>query len=211
MICQAHKPKAELRPIRPSDIPEVVDIHFRNLSPNTDRRFHERALYPTICHPASTGFGFVQIRDAKVVGYVVGMLDTSAWRWTLVRTRALECLLAATRLCLSKWGAFFRAVKRARYLMTNSSKKPVGHLFALAIDEAYHGLGFGVKLVQAFLDYCHLHGIIRLRWMSPKANRAVRMIALHFGGHIEKELIVSRETHVVYCFDFDKAEETDKE
>ncbi len=78
MIGQAHKPKAELRPIRPSDIPEVVDIHFRNLSPNTDRRFHERALYPTICHPASTGFGFVQVRDGKVVGFIVGMLDTSA-------------------------------------------------------------------------------------------------------------------------------------
>ncbi len=211
MIGQAHKPKAELRPFRPADIPEVVNLHLSILPANTGRRFHERALYPTICHSASTGYGFVQVRDAKVVGYVVGVLDTSAWRWTLVRTRALECLLAATRLCLSKWGAFFRAVKRARYLMTNSSKKPVGHLFALAIDEAYQGRGLGVKLVQAFLDYCHLHGITRLRWKSPKANRAVRRIALHFGGRVEKELNVSGETHVVYCFDFDKAEETDKE
>ena len=211
MIGQAHKPEAELRPIRPSDIPEVVDIHFRNLSANTGRRFHERALYPTIYHSASTGFGFVQVRDGKVVGFIVGLLDTSAWRWTLVRTRALECLLAAARLCLSKWGAFFRAVKRARRFMTNPSAKTEGHIFAVAIDEAYQGRGLGVKLVQAFLDYCHLHWITRLRWKSPKANRAVRRIALHFGGRVEKELNVSGETHVVFCFDFDKAEEADEE
>ena len=211
MIGQAHKPKAELRPIRPADIPEIVDIHFRNLSPNTGRRFHERALYPTICHSASTGFGFVQVRDGKVVGFIVGMLDTSAWRWALARTRALECLLAAFRLCLSEWGTFLKAVKEARHLMTTSSKKPEGHLFAVAVDEAYQGLGLGVKLVQAFLDYCHLHGITRLRWKSRKANRAVRKIVLHFGGRVEKELNVSGETHVIYCLDFDKAEVADGE
>ena len=105
-----------------------------------------------MCHLASTGFGFVQVRDGKVVGIIVGMLDTSTWRWTLARTRALECLLAAYRLGLSEWGTFLKAVERARRFMTNPSAKTEGHIFAVAIDEAYQGLGIGVKLVQAFLD-----------------------------------------------------------
>ena len=141
-----------LRPFHPADIPEVVNLHLGILSANSGRGFHKRALYPTMCHLASTGFGFVQVRDGKVLGIIVGMLDTSTWRWTLARTRALECLLAAYRLGLSEWGTFLKAVERARRFMTNPSAKTEGHIFAVAIDEAYQGLGIGVKLVQAFLD-----------------------------------------------------------
>ena len=204
MIGQAHKPKTELRPFRPADIPEVVDLHLSILPANSGRRFHERALYPTMCHPASTGFGFVQVHDGKVVGFIAGMLDTSAWRWTLVRTQALECLLSAARLMLKEWGAFRKAVKWARRFMTNLSAKPEGHIFAMAIDKAYRSRGLGLQLFQASLDYCRSHGMARLWTYTPKANAAFLRLAMHWGFRHHGELRMGGETHAVLCLDFDK-------
>ena len=194
-----------LRPFHPADIPEVVNLHLSILPANTGRRFHERALYPTMCHPASTGYGFVQVRDGKVVGFIVGIQDTSAWRWTLVRTQGLECLLAAARLMLKEWGAFRKAVKWARRFMTNPSAKPEGHIFALAIDKAYQSRGLGLQLLQAFLDYCRSHGMARLWTYTPKANAALLRLMTHCGFRHHRELSVGGETHVVLCLDFDKS------
>ena len=188
-----------------------MDIHFRNLSTNTGRRFHERALYPTICHSASTGFGYVQVRNGKVVGFIVGMLDASAWFRALVRTHWRECLLATARLMLKEWGAFRKAVKWARRFMTNQSAKPEGHIFAVAIDKAYRSRGLGLQLLQAFLDYCRSHGMGRLWTYTPKANAAFLRLAMHCGFRHHGELSMGGETHVVLCFDFDKAEEADGE
>ena len=211
MIGQAHKPKAELRPFRPADIPEVVNLHLSILPANTGRRFHERALYPTICHSASTGYGFVQVRDGKVVGFIVGIQDTSAWRWTLVRTQGLECLLAAARLMLKECGAFRKAVKWARRFMTNPSAKPEGHIFAVAIDKPYRSRGLGLQLLQAFLDYCRFHGMARLWSMTPKANAAYRRLVTNCGFRYHGELSIGGESYVVNCLDFDKSEEADGE
>ena len=208
---QAQRPMAELRPFRPADIPEVVDLHLSTIGANSGRRFLERAIYPTLLHPASTGFGFVGVHDGKVVGFIVGMLDTSAWRRTLVRTRATECLLTAAQLCLRGWSVLIQAVNTGRYFSANSSSKPEGHVFALAIDGAYQDGGLGVKLVQAFLDYSRSHGTTRLWTKTPKANRAVQRICRYVGARVHGELNMSGETHVVYVLDFDKAEEADKE
>ncbi len=202
---QDQRPRTELRPFHPEDIPEVVNLHLSILPANSGRRFHERALYPTMCHPASTGFGFVQVHDGKVVGFVVGIQDTSAWRWTLVRTRALECLLSAARLMLKEWGAFRKVVKRARRFMTNPSAKPEGHIFAMAIDKAYRSRGLGLQLFQASLDYCRSHGMARLWTYTPKANAAFLRLAMHWGFRHHGELSMGGETHVVLCLDFDKA------
>ncbi len=182
-----------------------MDLHLGILSANSGRGFHKRALYPTICHPASTGFGFVQVRDGKVVGFMVGMLDTSAWRWTLVRTRALECLLAAARLMLKEWGAFRKAVKWARRFMTNLSAKPEGHIFAMAIDKAYRSGGLGLQLLQAFVEYCNSHEMTCLWSMTPKANETYRRLVTKCGFRHHGELSIGGETHVILCLDFDKA------
>ena len=208
---QAQRPMAELRPFRPADIPEVVDLHLSTIGANSGRRFLERAIYPTMLHPTSTGFGFVGVRDGKVVGFVVGMLDTSAWRRTLVRTRAPECLLAAAQFCLRGWNVLIQTVNTGRYFSGKSSTKPEGHVFALAIDGAYQDGGLGVELVQAFLDYCRSHGMTRLWTKTPKANRAVQRICRYVGARVHGELNMSGETHVVYYLDFDKADGAEEE
>ena len=202
---QDQRPRTELRPFRPADIPEVVDLHLSILPANSGRRFHERALYPTMCHPASTGFGFVQVHDGKVIGFIVGIQDTSAWRSTLVRTQGLECLLAAARSMLKEWGAFRKAVKSARRFMTNPSAKPEGHIFALAIDKAYRSRGLGLQLLQALVEYCRSHEMACLWTRTPKANAAFHRLAMHCGFRHHGELSIGGETHVVLCLDFDKS------
>jgi ribosomal protein S18 acetylase RimI-like enzyme len=197
--------ETRIRPFHPADIPEVVNLHLGILPANSGRRFHERALYPTICHPASTGYGFVQVHDGKVVGFIVGIQDTSAWRWTLVRTQGLECLLAATRTMLKERGAFLKAVKRARRFMTNPSAKPEGHIFAVAIDKAYRNRGLGLQLLKALVEYCRSHEMACLWTRTLKANVAYRRLVTNCGFRFHEELSIGGESYVVYCLDFDKS------
>ncbi len=202
---QDQRPRTELRPFRPADIPEVVDLHLSIDPVNSGRRFHERALYPTICHPASTGFGFVQVHDGKVVGFIMGIQDTSAWRWTLVRKQSLECLLAAARLMLKEWGACRKAVETARYFMTNPSAKPEAYIFAIAIDKAYRSRGLGLQLLQALVEYCRSNEMTCLWGRTPKVNAATRRLLTNCGFRHHGELSIGGESYVVYCLDFDKS------
>ena len=81
--CSSDSKDTDLRPFRATDIPHMVDIHLKALEEDfvtsLGHSFLERALYPTMLHPASTGFGLVQVRNGMVVGFIVGM-HNSVWR-----------------------------------------------------------------------------------------------------------------------------------
>ena len=118
--CSSDSKDTDFRPFRATDIPQMVDIHLKTLEEDfvarLGHRFLEQAIYPTMLHPDSTGFGFVQVRYGKVVGFIVGMLNPPAWHWTLVRTRGFECLLATARTCLSGWSNLLQIVRTVRQL-----------------------------------------------------------------------------------------------
>jgi ribosomal protein S18 acetylase RimI-like enzyme len=186
-----------------------VDIHLDTLEEDfvaiLGRRFLERALYLTMCHPASTGFGFVKVRDGKVVGFIVGMLNTSAFYRTLLRTRWHECLLAIAGKCLRGWDDFLQVIRRVRHLFSGSPTETGGKVFTTAIDKAYHGRGLGVELVQAFVDYFRSHGMAYCWARMTKANLAAIRIVTYVGFRFHGELSIGGEPYVVYCLDFDKS------
>ena len=126
-----------LRSLCSEDILQVVDLHLRTLGAKSGRWFLARAIYPTMLHPASTGFGYVEVRDGKVVGFIVGMLSTAAWRRTLLRTRGLACVILAG-MCMRGWASFRHAIRTIGRFV-GPSVEATGHLFALSIDGAYQG------------------------------------------------------------------------
>lgn len=196
-----------LRPFHPADIPQVVDLHLGTLQEtfisSLGRRFLERALYPTMLHSASTGFGYVQVRNGKVVGFIVGMLDASAWFRTLVRTHWRECLLATARKCIQGWSDLLHLVRTVCHLLAGPFTEAGGKLYFLAIDESYQGRGLAVKLIQAFLDYCRSRGVSRCSVNASKANMAARRLYTHAGFRLEREFTVHKETAVAYSLDFE--------
>ena len=196
-----------LRPFHPADIPQVVDLHLGTLQEtfisSLGRRFLERALYPTMLHSASTGYGYVQVRNGKVVGFIVGMLDASAWFRTLVRTLWPECLLATARKCIQGWSDLLHLVRTVCHLLAGPFTEAGGKLFFLAIDESYQGRGLAVKLIQAFLDYCRSRGVSRCSVNASKANMAAHRLYTHAGFRLEREFTVHKETAVAYSLDFE--------
>jgi ribosomal protein S18 acetylase RimI-like enzyme len=194
-----------MHPFQVADIPQVADIHIKTLEEdlvaNLGRRFLERALYPTMLHPASTGFGFVQVRNGNVAGFVVGMLNPAAFYRTLVLTRWHECLLATVRKCLQGWEDFLQVTRRVRHLLSGRSRGTGGELFTLAIDSAYQGRGMGVRLTQAFLDHCSSHGMSRC-WVSTKSdNLPARRICEHLGFREERAFTLDEGPAVAYRLD----------
>ena len=206
--------KRKIRPFRDADIPQVADIHLialgEDLVATLGRRFLERALYPTMLHPASTGFGFVQAQNGMVVGFIVGMLDASAFHRTLVRTQWHECLLATARKCLKGGKDLLQVIRRVRHLSSGSASETGGKLFTIAIDEAYQGRGMAVKLTQAFLDHCRSHGMSHCHVSTSRDNRAACRLYEHLGFREEREFTLDDRTVVAYNLGFgtpDGAEE----
>jgi ribosomal protein S18 acetylase RimI-like enzyme len=189
----------------------VVDLHLRAFGANSGRRFLERGIYPTMLNPTSTGFGFVQVRNGKVVGFIAGMLDTSAWQRTLWRTRGFECLMAAAHMCLRGWGTVVEALQTLRYLSVDSNSAVPGHLFTLAVDEAYQGRGLAVKLIEAFLDHGRSHGMSRCWTRTSKANLAAHRLYMHVGFRTLPELTKHGKNRVVYRLDFETPDGAEEE
>jgi RimJ/RimL family protein N-acetyltransferase len=200
--------ESQVRPFRSSDIGEVVDIHLRTLETDfitsLGRRFLEKALYPTILHPASTGFGFVQVREGRVVGFIVGMLDISTWYRTLIRTQTLECVRAGIRRALSGWKGFRDSVQTIHYLLAGPSVGRWGKLFYLAIDGPYQGHGLSLKLVRSFLNYCREHGVSQCRTRASAENLAAHKLYTYVGFKEQRRLKMHGRIHIVYSMDLDE-------
>ena len=199
--------EAKIRPFCSADILQVVDLHLGTFQEtfisSLGRRFLERAIYPTMLHPASTGFGYVQVRNGKVVGFIVGMLDISAWYRTLVRTHWRECLLATARKCFQGWSDLLHLVRTVWHLLAGPFTEAGGKLYFLAIDESYKGRGLAVKLIQAFLDYCRSRGVSRCSVNTSKANMAAHRLYTHAGFQVEREFTVHKGTAVAYSIEFE--------
>ena len=195
-----------IRPFQAPDIPQVADIHLKTLEEDLvatlGRRFLERALYPTMLHPASTGFGFVQVRNGKVVGFIVGMHNPAAFHRTLVLKRWHECLLATARKCLRGGKDLLQVIRRVRHLSSGSARETGGKLFTIAIDEAYQGRGLAVKLTQAFLDHCRSHGMSHCHVSTSRDNRAARRLYEHLGSREERAFTLDEWPTVAYRLDF---------
>jgi len=193
--------KRGIRPLRAEDIPQVVDIHLRLVGPNSGRRFLECTLYPTMLNPASTGFGYVQVSDGKMVGFIVGTLNTLVWRRTLLRTSGLECIRAGLHMCLRGRKGIQQVVQTINYLFVRSIVGVEGHLFTLAIDENYQGRGLAIKLIGAFLDHCCSHEMSRCWVRTSKTNLAAYRIYKHMGFQVLPKLSRHDKVHMVYNFE----------
>jgi GNAT superfamily N-acetyltransferase len=196
-----------LRPLSEADIPRVVEIHLQNLKEDfiagLGRRFLERAVYPTLLHPASGGFGFVQVREGRVVGFIAGALSTPSWHWVLFSRRGLECWAAALRKSLRGWDHLWSVVRKAPVIIAGPKTRPGGEILFLAIDEPYQGKGLAFGLIGAFLEHCRSSRLSCCSVRTSRANVAARCLFKKFGFRPLREVVLSDRLKSVYRLDLD--------
>lgn len=191
-----------LRPLTEEDIPDVIDIHIKAFGARSGRRFLEKAYYPMILDVKSSGFGFVQTCKGKVLGFIVGALDSSSWHKTLARKRRLECMIAGIRLCFAGWAALRETIRPMRYLYASSMNKPGGWIFFEAVDEAYRGQGMARNLLKVSLNHCRSKGLSRCWIRTLKTNKPMNRFLTQFGFRIHRKLSEFEKSRCVYFYDF---------
>lgn len=181
-----------IRPLNIVDIPTVVDIHLKVLEADfitsLGRRFLERALYPTILHPSSTGFGFVQTREGKVVGFIVGLLNESRLYRTLIYRHGFICIIATVRKCLRGRKGFRQVVQTINHLLFKPMEKTGGWLYYLGIDEKYQGRGLAVRLIKHFLNHYRSLDVSHCWTKTDGSNSAAHRLYVHAGFCVQDEI-----------------------
>jgi len=128
-------PGIAIRTLQPADVGELCRLHFASFSMRSTRRFIARAYYPTFFDPASTGFGFVALRDERAVALTVAVLDDAAFHRALLRRHPIECALAAAR-----------RLGRGRRLEPRRAVRSEARVHYLAVDAGERRAGLGTRL-----------------------------------------------------------------
>jgi ribosomal protein S18 acetylase RimI-like enzyme len=197
-----------IRPLLATDIPDVVALHIRTFDSTSGRRFLERAFYPTMLHPASTGFSFVQVSGAKVVGFIVGARSISIWHRSLLRKYGWECIWAAFRVCASGWGGINQVASPIRFLSSNPQYGSGALIFHLAVNEAYRGYGLASELTKTVLDFCRSQGLHRCWTRALKTNVAAHRLYKRLDFQLHKKLSNYEKIRFVYFYDFEPSQKT---
>lgn len=200
-----------LRPLRPGDVERVVDIHLgalkEGLVASLGRPFLERALYPALLSPGSSGVGFVQVRQGRVVGFAAGLTDASALPGALLRNRPLLSLAAPARKCLDGPGALQEILEAAGRLLYLPSRRPPARLLFLAVEEDYQGRGLALKLLEAFLERCRRAGAPFCEVGTPAGNLPARRLYEHVGFSLERERRGRDRVTAFYRIDLEGAQD----
>jgi len=193
----------ELRPIAASDIPRLSALHDRLFGADSGRRFLEKAYYPTMLHPASTGIGYLLAREGKIAGSITGARSASAWHRTLARAHAAECFRAAARMIVRVRGRGPAAglLRGLRFLSSGPSYESGGLIFFLGIDDALQGRGLARRLVEAFLERCRSLGLRRCFTRARLANVRAQEFYLRLGFRVDPEMTRLEKNRVVFRLD----------
>jgi ribosomal protein S18 acetylase RimI-like enzyme len=194
-------PRLELRPINASDIPAVSSVHDRIFGSDSGRRFLEKAFYPTMLHPDSTGFGYLISQDAKTAGFISGARSASAWHRTLVRRHGADCLWPAARMAVSGRGPAAGLLRGLRFLALGPSYESGGLIFFLGIDDAFRGRGLAPRLVEAFLEHCRSLGLSCCWTRARQANVQAQKLYLRLGFRVHPEMTKLEKNRAVFRFD----------
>lgn len=197
-----------IRPLLATDIPDVVALHIRTFDATSGRRFLERAFYPMMLYPASTGFSFVQVSGGKVVGFIVGARNISIWHRTLLRKYGFECIWAAFRVCTGGSGGINQVARPIRFLSSNPQYGSGALIFHLAVNEAYRGFGLASELTKTVLDHCRSQGLHRCWTRALKTNMAAHRLYKRLDFQLHKELSDYEKIRFVYFYDFEPFRKT---
>lgn len=194
-------------PLIEAHIPRVVEIHLQNLRDDLfatlGRKFLEGAVYPALLHPASGGFGYVQVREERVVGFIAGTLSTPSWHRALIGRRPLECSAAAVRGLFMGWEHASRMARRLFWPEAGPSARGGGEILFLAVEGPYQGRGLAFKLIGSFLGHCRSHGLRFCSVSTSEANTASRRLYERFGFRALREVEISGRRRLLYRLDLD--------
>lgn len=191
----------ELRPIVAPDVPELSALHYRIFGADSGRRFLEKAFYPTMLRPDSTGFGYVLAEGGKIAGFIAGARSASTWHRTLARRHGIECLRSAARTVFSGHGWAGRLLRGLRFLSSKFSYESGGFIFFLGIDNAFQGRGLAPRLIGAFLDRCRSLGLACCWTRAQKANVPAQRLYVRSGFLVHPETTKLEKNRIVFRFD----------
>jgi len=194
-------PQLELRPITASDIPRISALHYRLFGADSGRRFLEKAFYPAMLHPDSTGFGCLLARNGTIAGLITGARSASSWHRTLARAHGAECFLSAARMIVRGRGPAAGLFRGLRFLASGPSYESGGLIFFLGIDDAFQGRGLAPRLVEAFLGHCRSLGL-RCCWTRARhANVQAHKLYARLGFRAHPEMTKLEKNRVVFRID----------
>lgn len=189
------------RPLKAGDAPEIIELHWRFFPAASGRRFLERAYYPTLLDTGSTGFGFVEVRSGKVVGFLAGALDSRALHKALVRRNFADCLVAVARVTFAGWSDSARALRTLRYFLSGSASREGAWIFFVAVDESCRNQGTAERLIAASVNYCRSQGLARCWIRTPKTNVAMQRVLKKTGFQVYADRCGIAENRFIYFLD----------
>lgn len=219
-------PVVGIRSSVPHDIFQAAQLHLREFPHDFIIRFGERFLaryYLTFAEsPHAEAFVAIDYRTGRVVGTLLGTLDTPAHYGFLVRRHGLGlasfALLGALRdpglggdLLRTRAVRYARGI--ARYLFRRRSScevkehkdERIGLLAHVAVDSGWRGLGIGRSLVAAYETRTREAGLDRLELVTLPDERGAGSFYDKIGWKYEGERVSrSGERFALYALSLTK-------
>jgi ribosomal protein S18 acetylase RimI-like enzyme len=201
---EAFSSMTAVRPMRPEDVPAVVDLHLRAF-PGFFLSFLGPRFLAVLYRSA------VELREIalvaavgdRITGFAMGSADPGRFFRRLLRAHQFEFAIAALPAVARRPGTALRIARALR--KPSDAAKPAGTatLLSLAVDPALQTRGQGRLLVRAFSRECGARGAACVDLTTDKfENDAVNAFYIAVGFRVGRE-ITTPEGRVLYEYVLD--------
>lgn len=160
-----------IRPMVPSDVAQVVEIHLRSFEEHfltaLGRRFLR--LYYKSLLGAPRGIALVHCREERVLGFAVGLVNPRPFYDRLLRRRWLHFGIASLPALLRRPTLLPQLVRRGTgFAATHPPAEDAATLSSIAVSPEAAGSGIGTALMKQFVAAARERGARSVHWAAKK-------------------------------------------
>jgi ribosomal protein S18 acetylase RimI-like enzyme len=172
-------------PIQAAHIAAAAHIHAEALAgdflPSLGEPFLSR-FYKTVLNEG-LGFGFVQLEEAGINGFVIGSVDTSSLFRKAVLSAGIRMGMDALPAILRRPALLLKVLETFLYPGRESFVVERAELLVIAVAANQRGKSVGRELVQALNDEFRKQGVQSYKVTVLNSNDSANRFYQHLGFH----------------------------